>query len=897
MSLSTCSHSRSSTWSNTSDVHYQSDAVKQGWDAELRGRIREYTGTVAQFIDEFMPCSTPFTPAANLNNAFVQYNPQPGQETQSYFALLAGLQRVVSSFPSHKRLTFASTSKTKLCFPFDDFKGHHHYTEPDISVSLPGKGIFPVSWRNISTVLEVKATEAEDPFSHNGKTHIRTVEQLAKNARCLLLAHGLLCAYVVGVYGSRIRIVRFDHTCAIVSKPISLHLDGARVLSKFYWHFTHPLVGCPISGSDPTVLPLDIASQKWVKEQLEKANAKNWKSHIRELSKGRRVEVYDESTGCCRPYLLYNLVDVNGRLFSRATTVWRAIEDTRIWKDGCLVADPACSSPVKPQIVKDAWRQLVRTAETKFYHRLQEKIPEEKRRGLPKMICGGDIGDFEVRWWNATRSHKEQSAPPSSPLSSVHSDDTSTAQAGSSSPSRNYGAFCSLGSAHLLRGHQYDQCFSVDFPLPYPQHQTYSWRIVDPKFEYLERSHTRMVIDDVGRCLTDFTSTREVVQAMRDAILGHEIAWKDACVLHRDVSLGNILITDEPRSDGLPFFGFIHDFDYSSMGPAESASAGEKMACDRDEDVSLKERTGTLYYMAIELLEKQDVIHNTEHDLESFYWVLLWVILRHTDCARNGRPGEALCTDLFIPGDPQRSMREKNMWLQMSLKIPLVVRGNEPLTKLIAEFNRLVFQRDGTLMEALLGSLAPSAVSLTYQSVLAVFDAALASEAEWPSNDWKRCALLDSERHNTGLSIMEERLALGTTNTLMANPSRIASASRGRGSKSRKKHATNPRMNNPVRSEPVQPAPRLGSKRNHDAQGDDPQPPPGSRPEKRRRTNASMGPPQMLPPGRSEALAPASTLGPAAPQGPRRRRSDAAQPIRQSPRLAARRASTSDWIA
>ncbi|KAH9902362.1 hypothetical protein C8Q73DRAFT_633301 [Cubamyces lactineus] len=901
VSKTTPTKERGSTYTaNTrSDIHYQRDAVKDGWGDELSGRICEYPGTVSQFIDNLMPCSAPFTPSANLNNAFARYDPQPVQEVPNDLTLLAGLQRLVASIPSDKRLTFASTSNTAVYFPFDAFKGHHHPSRPDVSVSLPGKSIFPVCWQNISTVLEVRAAETDDPFPYNGSTHERTVEQLAKSARCLLVAHGLLCAYVVGIYGRTIRIARFDRTCAIVSEPAQLQLNGAIVLSKFYWHFTHPLVGCPISGADPTVLSLDLASQNWVKQQLANANAKNWRSHTHELSKGRRVEVYDEKTGQCRHYLLYQLVDVNARLFSRATTVWRAIEDTRIWKDGRLVSDPTCASPIKPLIVKDSWRQLIRIPETRFYHRFAERIPEEKRYGLPKMICGGDIGEFEMRWWNATRSRKEQPSPSSSPPSSVPSDDTppNTPDGRPSSIFPNLGSLCSLGSAHLAPGHQHDQCPSVDFPLPYPQHQTYSWRIIDPKYVYLERSHMRIVIDNVGRCLTYFTSTREVVQAMRDAILGHELAWKDACVLHRDISLGNILIADEVRSDDAPFFGFIHDFDYSSMGPVKTDSEDEKTTCDSDKDVNLKERTGTLYYMAIELLEKQDVIHNAEHDLESFYWVLIWVVLRHTKCEQEGTPGETLCTDLFVCENAKKSMTQKKVWLQTTLKTPLVVDGNDPLTKLITDFTRLLIQRDLARIHTLLGYQGPEPVSLAYQSVLAMFDAALAPEMKWPSNDWKRCTLLDSERRRTKPSIVEERLAIGTTNTLMANPPRAASATtRGRGSKSRKKHTANLRMN-PVRSEPVQPAPHLGSKRSHEDRGDDHKPLPGSRPGKRRRTNASMGPPQVLPPGRSEPVASTSTAGAAASRGPRRRGPYAAQPTRESPRLATRRASASDSMS
>ena len=48
-------------------------------------------------------------------------------------------------------------------------------------------------------------------------------------------------------------------------------------------------------------------------------------------------------------------------------------------------------------------------------------------------------------------------------------------------------------------------------------------------------------------------------------LLGHRLAWERAGVLHRDISLGNILITDELEENG--HSGFIHDFDHSYMTP------------------------------------------------------------------------------------------------------------------------------------------------------------------------------------------------------------------------------------------------------------------------------------------------------------------------------------------
>ena len=81
-------------------------------------------------------------------------------------------------------------------------------------------------------------------------------------------------------------------------------------------------------------------------------------------------------------------------------------------------------------------------------------------------------------------------------------------------------------------------------------------------------------------------------------ILGHWIAEK-AGVLHRDVSLGNILIADNPL--GNLFRGFLHDFDYSSMvefisGVIEEIKKDPDVPEDKKKEAIdiLKERTVSL---------------------------------------------------------------------------------------------------------------------------------------------------------------------------------------------------------------------------------------------------------------------------------------------------------------
>ena len=116
----------------------------------------------------------------------------------------------------------------------------------------------------------------------------------------------------------------------------------------------------------------------------------------------------------------------------------------------------------------------------------------------------------------------------------------------------------------------------------------------------------RFVLKHLGRPVTRFKTTEELARAFRDSvkgavktslsysdpnvILGHRQAWEDAGVLHRDISVGNILIVDDPEED--EFVGFIHDFDYSSMtdaAPKEQSSTGKDEPSDELADSSLNE--------------------------------------------------------------------------------------------------------------------------------------------------------------------------------------------------------------------------------------------------------------------------------------------------------------------
>ena len=353
---------------------------------------------------------------------------------------------------------------------------------------------------------------AEKDSSHNREfKDDKILVQLAVNARNLFHAHGFLASFVICVHGDIFRICRFDHSCAIVSRPLSLrNVDGLRVLQQFFWRFANPMEGTSVVGADPTVRRLTPSDEKWLKKRLDAVGAGTASIMF---SGARRAEILDESnfaTDAAPPaYMLLKVLDVNGRLFSRATTVWLGIRDTRRLVNGRLIDLPAGDIPsedLKLRVIKDTWRQLDRRPEKDFYERLA-RIPLRDRVGLPSLVCGVDLGKREIRRWEAGLC-----GAPTLPASSDHRARLlAPGPASSSSDASTQIRLTSLSAVPK----------DANLPQHRPLQQTFTWRQErGPEHWHRERSHVRLVVDKVGRPLSQFRTTRELVTAVRDAIRG-----------------------------------------------------------------------------------------------------------------------------------------------------------------------------------------------------------------------------------------------------------------------------------------------------------------------------------------------------------------------------------------
>ncbi|KAK7686751.1 hypothetical protein QCA50_010351 [Cerrena zonata] len=173
----------------------------------------------------------------------------------------------------------------------------------------------------------------------------------------------------------------------------------------------------------------------------------------------------------------------------------------------------------------------------------------------------------------------------------------------------------------------------------------------------------------------------ELQLVFRHSVTGHHWAWQVAGVLHRDVSVTNIMFYRTPNG----IVGVLCDWDLSDTkedigeekplavdhkglqaveesARCEAAHANIDMPSARpvdDESAHKRKaryRTGTGPFMALDLLSPGPTpIHLYRHDLESFFWVLAYFIIAHNPEQHTiGRVNEWTGSNLKTVGDNKR---------------------------------------------------------------------------------------------------------------------------------------------------------------------------------------------------------------------------------------------------
>lgn len=443
------------------------------------------------------------------------------------------------------------------------------------------------NWAQILVIGELKSNSIEDgpePAWLDLATYAREVSRTQDRRFVLGFT---LC-------GSRMRLWHFDRSGSSGSSSFDINRDGFK--------FVHVMLGYHLMddkqlGLDPTIQQSD--GQRYV-----------------EITRDNQIE----------RLILTKEIKKQAVIVGRATTCWRAYCDKDQSKEPLLVKDSwqYVERPEEGELIKEATDKGVRNV-ARYYHHETVQVDgknddtiENVRRGLMK-TCS--------RTRFKQRSFNEPDASVSEPPGkSVAGRSQSQSQSHSLSRKRSSSAAQIAPPASLKRSCSSFESRNSGSPVHNRVHRRVITR--DPgKPIYNASSPVALITGLIGAIKGENLILN--IESIADLILGHESSL-NAGILHRDISIGNIMLTENEDD------GFLIDYDLAIQTSSDRASGAPG-------------KTGTKVFMAIGALLGEH--HSPMHDLESFFWVKLWI-----------------CFHWNGPGQERRKVKEFEDWNTKPIK-------------------------------------------------------------------------------------------------------------------------------------------------------------------------------------------------------------------------------------
>ncbi|KAG7086896.1 hypothetical protein E1B28_002815 [Marasmius oreades] len=155
--------------------------------------------------------------------------------------------------------------------------------------------------------------------------------------------------------------------------------------------------------------------------------------------------------------------------------------------------------------------------------------------------------------------------------------------------------------------------------MPFGENTPQAWLAKHFHKEYEER-HACVTVQQKLQPIHELKTPEEFAQVFYDILQCHRWLYKIAEILHRDISMSNMMFRRDEATGEV--YGVLNDFDLSSR-------------VEENRKASSKQRTGTKPYMAYDLFDKKwNGGHLYRHDLESIFYVLLCL------CVQYASPGK-----------------------------------------------------------------------------------------------------------------------------------------------------------------------------------------------------------------------------------------------------------------
>lgn len=182
-----------------------------------------------------------------------------------------------------------------------------------------------------------------------------------------------------------------------------------------------------------------------------------------------------------------------------------------------------------------------------------------------------------------------------------------------------------------------------------------------------ETTSSCIVTSPLARDLESYHSIEELMRCFRDVIKGHYYLYHDGKILHRDISVANIMINNNPKNNPDVPCGILIDLDRSL-----------DLETEPKKPYNLQ---GTKAFMAIGILRHKDyILHTYRHDLESIFYVFLYL---------------AVCHNKLLPKTSRlrRWMDAEKGWAEMGNIKREDMSDNKNFNAIIGEFEPLGFRQ------------------------------------------------------------------------------------------------------------------------------------------------------------------------------------------------------------
>ncbi|PIL32451.1 hypothetical protein GSI_05153 [Ganoderma sinense ZZ0214-1] len=481
-------------------------------------------------------------------------------------------------------------------------------------------------WGNQVIPVEFKGDETgDDPYddkeeniSTGAKSRKNACGQMTTHAEILHAVQQRTALFMLIVTRKRARFTRWDRSGTVVTQSFN-YIDEWRFFCDVLWRIGH----CSRThlGLDPTATRLFEGDADWqrmrtvleekeyvdhtqrvledgkvpegefkyVRDMFHRSLAKGWPRYRVEVP----VEVpADETSGAgakkIRHFLIAKPTFCAKGMAGRGTRGYVALDcetEKFVW-------------------LKDAWR-----ANYEFVRKegdILTGLNQAEVSNIPTMLCHGDIEGQTTEtpnWWaphkpkNKDKKNKNKTPASDATRSSVTYVDPST-------------------SSHLKRKLDDDDEPSAE---PATGTQGSPLRL---------HQHYRLVVEEVAMPLDCFEYPRQLIQIVFDCVVAHyEASTKpepNKCLLHRDISSGNILIyprvlTNEEGVVYVQWRGLLADWE---MSKPQHKGDGQRRPRQ-------PERTGTWQYTSVALLGPGAKFVILADELESFFHVLLYYAVRY----------------------------------------------------------------------------------------------------------------------------------------------------------------------------------------------------------------------------------------------------------------------------